>query len=438
VAADTVTDDPGAARRLSEPDRRGLRLAGWWLASVAAAVAHNGLWATPNIAFLSLISDNLGRNPFNASLRGDYLLTDVTLTTLAHVTGQADPHAFARLHLVVLLVGWAAVTALALRRFGYRTARALTVLLAAAPLVTVSMQWLGQPDPLTGLCGVAMVLVRRRWAVFALAVVAGLTHPEQALFMAAVAGAVRAALPAPASGSVDAATGAPTGPWWRRPGLEMGVAVAGVAVGRLATEAYFRLAGITVRTPRTDYLRYGVDGFARHHTQQPLGLLWTLWGPLWLAMAAVAVVAVLRRRHPATLADTGSSGVRRLGLTMVVLAVLALVPMLVTLDETRVYAVITAPLLAGAAIALGATGPGPARRGAPGRWAAWGAAGLLAVTAVLPGGFATGVTSWRSRLDSPAMAAFLLDGSLPASAHGDLTAWLIGPFDFVIPTLPSH
>ena len=79
-------------------------------------------------------------------------------------------------------------------RFGYRSARNLVVLLAVSPLVTVSMQWLGQPDPLTATLGILMVLLRPRWAVLVVAVLAGLTHPEQAVFMAAVAAVVRAVL----------------------------------------------------------------------------------------------------------------------------------------------------------------------------------------------------------------------------------------------------
>ena len=91
----------------------------------------------------------------------------------------------------MLLVATAAVTALAKRRIGYRAARNLTVLVAVSPAMTVSMQWLGQPDPLTMALGMGMVLVRRRETAFALAVIAGLTHPEQAIFMALVAAGVR-------------------------------------------------------------------------------------------------------------------------------------------------------------------------------------------------------------------------------------------------------
>ncbi len=441
---------------------------------------HNGLWATPNLAFWSLIAEDPGNNPFRAGLAGDYLLTNLSTSSLAAVVGQTAPHEYARLHLVVLVVAWAAVVALAWRRLGYEVARALTVVLAAAPLVTVSMQWLGQPDPLTGLCGVAMVLARRRWALVALAVVAGLSHPEQALFMAVVAAAVRPLVPpavSPARSPVIGPTGASgedvtastAETWWPEAGIDAIAAVGGVLAGRILTQLWFTVNDIVVSTPRTDYLRFGVDGFVEHHSRQPLGLLWTLWGPLWLVIAgAAAAISVGRRRRsnanledpeptpemvvisvkrpkrryqpgvsPADRALTawfGSVATRRLAVGAGLAAVLALVPVAVTLDETRVYAVITAPLLVALAVL--------AARLVPSTMAAWAAAGFLAVTAAIPGGFATGITSWRSQLPTGEMVVFLADGSLPEralrdEAEGDLTTWLLEPFDFVIPDLPD-
>ena len=449
---------------------------------MVAAVLHNGLWATPNLAFWSLIADSPGTNPFASELAGDYLMTNVSLTSLAAAVGQTAPHEYARLHLVVLVVAWAAVVALAWRRHGFAVARALTVVLAAAPLVTVSMQWLGQPDPLTGLCGVAMVLVRRRWALAVLAVVAGLSHPEQALFMAVVAAVMRPLVPsavAPAltpaidrSGvSTEGGTaGSGAQAWWPEAGIDAIVAVGGVLAGRLLTEAYFAIAGIVISTPRTDYLRFGFDGFVEHHARQPLGLLWTLWGPLWLVVAGVAAAISVgrRKRSSADLEDpeptpeqavisvkrpkrrnrpgfapadqaltawSGSVATRRLAVVAGLAAVLALVPVVVTLDETRVYAVITAPLLVALAVL--------AARLVPSTVAPWAAAGFLALTAAIPGGFATGITSWRSQLPTREMVVFLADGSLPEralrdGAQGDLTTWLLVPFDFVIPDLPAQ
>jgi hypothetical protein len=197
------------------------------------------------------------------------------------------------------------------------------------------------------------------------------------------------------------------------------VAVGGVLAGWLAVQLWFALAGITLSTPRSDYLDYGLSAFADHHLTHPAGLLWTLWGPLWLVIIGVVVVESLRR-----------SDARRAWGVMAVLALLALAPVFVTLDETRVYAVITAPLLAAAAAWIPRSVKDPALAAA--------STVLLILTAALPGGFAAGTTSWRSQLDTPAMAAFLVDGSVDGTMpeETEITPWLLGPFDLVIPDPP--
>jgi len=402
-----------AARRDPDPPRSGLKLAAWWLAGTAAALVHNGLWATPNLAAMSRIADNLGGNPFDAGVGPDYLLGSVSLPVLARLTNQTAPHHYARLHLLVLLVATAAVTALAKRRIGYRAARNLTVLVAVSPAMTVSMHWLGQPDPLTMALGMGMVLVRRRETAFVLAVIAGLTHPEQAIFMALVAAGVRPMLEESRNGEppawIEQLRSTALGGLW---------SVGGVILGRAITEVYFQLADIVVHRPRTEYLTFGIRRFFDFHTQQPLGLLYTLWGPLWLVIATVAVVRIARR---------GRDGVAaRRWMTFGVLAVLALVPVAVTLDETRVYAVITAPLLVGAAVALDREF-GRSRD----RLVSVSAAALLAIALVAPGGTATGVTTWRNAFDQTEFRSFLIDGDHP----GDLALWLLGPFDVTIPTV---
>lgn len=400
----------------------GFRLLGWWCAGVVVAVLHNGLWATPNLEAMSQVARHLGSNPFSGPNAPDYVMTDVLVPVVSRIVGQSGAAAYARLHLVVLVVLWAVVAVVARSRFGYRSARNLVVLLAVSPLVTVSMQWLGQPDPLTATLGILMVLLRPRWAVLVVAVLAGLTHPEQAVFMAAVAAVVRAVLVDDVAVAVDAAapaSGSSLRTRWRPVGLDLAASVGGVLLGRLVTEVYFRVAGIELGRPRTAYLDFGIGRFVDHHLQQPLGLLWTLWGPLWLVVAGVICVRVLRRG-----VDPGSA---RRWAVLATAAVLALVPVLVTLDETRVYAVITAPLLVGVAVLLDRERPP-----LPDRLVAGFAVGLLGLSLVVPGGFATGVTSWRGQLDTPAMVEFLRDGTRPP---GDLTLWLLSPFDFTIPAL---
>ena len=181
-------------------------------------------------------------------------------------------------------------------------------------------------------------------------------------------------------------------------------------LGRAVTEVYFRVNDIELLRPRSDYLGFGADRFWEHHAQQPLGLLSTLWGPLWLVVAAVAVLRIVRRGQDPAAA--------RGWLVLAAMAVAGLVPVLVTLDETRVYAMLTAPVLVGAAVLLDRERPA-----LPPRWIPAAAAGLLAVTALVPGGFTTGVTSWRTQLPQGEIAR--VPGLRGASRRPDGVA--VGP-----------
>jgi hypothetical protein len=403
----------------SEPveENAPLKLVGWSLLALAVALVRNRAWASPNLAFFSGIADHLGSNPFPKGLDGDYLLTNLLGPTVARALGQTAPHEYARLHLGLLVVGLGLVTVGMYRRDGYRPARALVWILAASPAVSVCLQWLGQPDALTLPLAMSLVLVRRRWAGFAFAVLLGLAHPEQGL-VAAVVATIAASF---CGGTVtDVGDETPTERCWRW-GLAL---VGGVAVGRGITEVYLRVNDIVVTRPRTSYLDLGFDGFVDHHLTSPLALLYSLWGPLWLVLGWL------------TWTWWRSPDRDRAWPIVLLTALGALVPVALTLDETRVYALTTAPLLVVIAVRLAAsmapteasspsTSPSPVR-------IALATVGVLAL-ALVPGMFSAGDDYWAPALPPGEFAAFLADGSVPGGPD-QLTVWLLGPFGFEVPT----
>jgi hypothetical protein len=403
-----------------------VRLVGWSVLGLAVAVVRNGIWGTPNLAFFSAISTHLGSNPFPKGLDGDYLLTNLTGPTVARALGQTDPHAYARLHLVLLVVGLGLVVAATHRRFGYRTARALVLILAASPAVTVCLQWLGQPDALTLPLAMGLVLARRRWTAFAVAVVLGLTHAEQGIVAAVIATLASPLLPRSGSTTQDVPDGRPGG---REAGrgeavlqdaivrlAQRGlVLVGGVVVGRGITEVYLRTSDIRISRPRTSFLCLGVRGFWDFHTQAPVSFAYALWGPLWLLLGWLGWRWWHHRRGPWP--------------AIVALAALGVLPVLVTLDETRVYSLVTAPLLVLLAVAVAAESP-PERLVGRTRTAA-AVVGLVALAAV-PGGFTAGEAYWAPALHPIEFARFLVDGHVPGGA-GQTSAWLLQPFGFTPP-----
>ena len=417
-----VTEPTAAAPRshgaFDDPAHAAARLLGWGLVALAVAWWHNRWWASPNLEAFSLIARHLGADPFTGAGESDYLLSNLALPVLARMTGTTAPHRYAALHLVVLVVGLGVCVGLAQHRHGYRTARTLLAFVAVSPGVTVVMQWLGQPDALTFPLAIATVLVRRRVTFVGLAVLLGLNHPEQAVLIVAVAAVVRVLL----GRSERPAASTPARPVWLEGAIELGLGWAGVLVGRAVTELYLRLADIGTGQVRSDYLSLGREVLVEHHGRAPLALVYLLWGPMWLVLVAIVVRLVLRRRSGDPAPTAGRDWAVLGGLALV-----ALLPVAITLDETRVYAMLTAPVLAAAAVLstreLRAVSVTLQRVGA---------AVLLVFTLVVPGGFTAGAAAWSHEIPEGEFRHFLVTGEHPG---GELFLWLLSPFHFVFPDL---
>lgn len=406
-------------------------LVGWWSLAAIVALVHNRLWGTPNLALFSTISSRLGENPFAGSpIEGDYLLSNLLGAAIARGLGQTDAHEYARLHLILFGAGMIAVMVGAYRRFGYATARALLALCAFAPATTVVMQWLGQPDALTLPLALGIVIARPNWMKLALGVLLGLSHSEQGLAAALIAGLAAVAIEAvigdtfePVDGSHEAsgfAAGAASGAVAKVAAVAAVVPMVGVLVGRGIVEIYFRVNDIVIETPRTSFLEFGLGNFVDHHLTAPGWLLWSLWGPLWVG--AIAGAVWLRRSPAATTEQRFAAVVIAIG------AVAGLVPMFITLDQTRVYSLVTAPLLVAVAVVV-AQSVWPERSRPIGWQPLLGAAVLMFV----PGMFCAGEAYFATSLSPIEFVGWLFDGEVPYGQG--VTDFLMGPFGFEPPDI---
>jgi hypothetical protein len=380
----------------------------WWAAGLAGAILHAGLWATPNLETFASAAASFPGAPPAAGGPGDYVLATLSTLGLGRVLGWTEPQEFARLHLLLVAIVTAGLVALAWRRGGLALARGIAVVLAASPLLSVSLQWLGQPDILTGGSAIAAVLVRRRRWIVALGAIAGWTHPEQAVLAFAAVVLVRWAWPEPD----DRRDGR------RGVALDAAAAVGSVLVAAALGRLWLAVADVTISRSRLEFLELGLPAFAEHHAADPPALLWNLLGPLWLVLGGLVAAVALTQWRP------GGGRLARSGLAV---ALAALLPTFLTLDETRVFAVVSAPTLVVLAWFVARL---------PERIGPWAAAAVLVVTAAVPAGFSTGTSTWRHRFDSRAMAEFLVDGRLPADAPA-LGLWLLAPLEVRIPTLPD-
>jgi len=168
------------ARRLSEMPLWQL-IAWMWL----FALLQNGLWVRPNIDSLQHMASDPYHNMVLDIPARQYLYTSYLGVLIAHyLNAYHTVLSFAGLHVAELLIGWTAVVYLLRKKVGEAPARLATVFFIIAPISNILLTWLGVGDNLMVILSSLLVLLPGPGWTFALAFLLGLAHTEQAGVMA--------------------------------------------------------------------------------------------------------------------------------------------------------------------------------------------------------------------------------------------------------------
>ena len=274
---------------------------------LAAAIVLCGVGYVPLIdVHVAIAHDPLA--PLHELGRRGYLLSSPGLVLLAYVLHATTKVLFAGLGLVLVALGLAWQVWLAKRHHGDGGARMVAIAWFAAPLAAVLVTWLGQPDPITVIAAGTLVLARARPLLVLAGFVLGFDHFEAGVPILASTGLLLVAE--------------------RRAWLDTVLAAIGLAGGKLALVAWqtahdqdpiSRLAYVR----ETGWERYVIAAFGNVPAW-----LYSTFSVAW-PLVALAFVAAGR-------------GVRR---AMIASALLAAVTTLATLDSTRVFALVSWPLV---------------------------------------------------------------------------------------------
>lgn len=265
-----------------------------------------------------VLSDGLGRSPaFDRFLAmaqspmsdpviagtGSFVLSSPAGSLIAASLGATRPATFAVLNLALIATVFAGTVWMVRRHHGDDKARTVALVWAALPTSTVLLTWLGQPDPLIIGAGTALVFVANPLAAAAWALLAGFTSgPQAGLLVALLAYATR-----------------------RRP-VWILAALAGVAAGAALVPVWQAAAGIEQEVGRAGYLlTFGPATMIRGALSAWQPLLWSLFAGAWPVVGWL----VWRDRMVRT----------------VTVMVAALAVALVTFDHTRVFALVTWPVV---------------------------------------------------------------------------------------------
>jgi len=274
---------------------------------IAAAIVLHGVGTVPLVdVHLAIARDPMA--PLHELGRRGYLLHSPGLVLLAYALHATTKLTFAALGLVIAGLGLAWQVWLARRHHGDAGARMLAIAWFAGPLAAVLVTWLGQPDPITVVAAGTLVLARARPLLVLAGFVLGFNHFEAGVPMIASAGLLLV---------VE-----------RRAWLDTVLAGLGLAGGKLALFAW-QAAHDQDPISRLAYVRE--TGWERYVISALGNVPAWLYSTFSVAWPLVAVAFVGAGR-----------GVRR---AMLASALLAAITALATLDPTRVFALVSWPLV---------------------------------------------------------------------------------------------
>lgn len=282
----------------------------WQLCALAmvASIVLFKLGATPNLDDVQAIA----RDPFSpdgVDPSGEFIYGSPLVPLIAHHLGFVDAGSIVALHLALVAGGLIGVAYLIATWVNDLASRLYVAAWFASPLAHVQVTWLGQPDPVT-MASAAVVTVGPAWACGVGGLLLGFNHFEQGVFILTAAAAVRSL-----RGSL-----APVA--W---------AMIGLVTGRALLQAYFSAAGLNASR-----VGYVTDRGVMHFLDMWSGvwpwIVFSVYATLW-----VPLIVMWRR----------SSRTDRIVLAAA--QVVLTVPVLVAADMTRVYALITWPIVVYAA-----------------------------------------------------------------------------------------
>ena len=277
---------------------------------------QNGFSLSPQTSGLFLVSADITRNPFIYRRADEWLLSSFLGPLLASVTSMnRSIEYFALMHLAIFFVFFTVLVVLIRRRNGDFAARCVLLIFMLSPLSNVLLTWIGSPDILTALLSMTIVVFWNNPIVLGLcAFLLGTNHPEQGgiilLLLTMLSALTRKA----------------------RTTLRFAVVGLGsLALGIAAVQWYFDRHNFEIVFTRLDYLQvYGLFQYVRATLSNPFALVFSLYNVLVLFVAAY--VAYFWKRE-------------RIALGFLIYSALAFIVILFTLDQTRVFAILTFPAL---------------------------------------------------------------------------------------------
>jgi len=279
---------------------------------LVVSFVKTGIWYMPNLDGWRAIAVNPFRNPFIEPYN-HYLFWNWLSPFAAWVLGLQNERPFLYFHLLFSAAFTCTFIALIWTQFEERNARTALVLFLAIPASATAYFWVGMDSVTLFLMLLLLVVRRHLWLVLPIGVLLGMQHFEQG-FVAF--GALLLALLL----SFIQKTGSDYSIRWAI------ACLVGVVLGKIILVLIFSHFGIYVNSGRAYLLQWYrmYVGFFYFHFQY---VLWSAFGAAWIAVAKYA-----------------ERGKAALPFLVVLSGLLLLLPLVA--DETRVFSIVSFPLVA--------------------------------------------------------------------------------------------
>jgi hypothetical protein len=298
------------------------------------AVLRNGFWFVPNIEYVRLISLDpaVCHEEIRTTPTAHYLMNSFLGPLLAWLLhANRDNLVFALAHLALFLALFPLVLLLARRRFGDPFARGLGIAFAVLPTSTVLFTWLGNADVFTVLLTSVIFLAESPLLLLLAGLLLGVNHFEQ--------GAILVVLIVLARWFIAGAVTAPR--VWR-----LAWAAVGLVLGKLALKGWFAYCHIELVEGRLDWvILTGLREFTRKFLLNASAVLFSLFNVFWAAIVLLGYG--IARKSPRALAGLAALFVLVLGVAVL------------TLDLTRVFALLSWPVVMAFLLLALAADPAP-------------------------------------------------------------------------------
>ncbi len=279
------------------------------IVAALVAVCRNGLGEYPFVGYLATeVAPNWPDLPSGVPPLFQFVLWAALGPALAHLAGISTTNAYLAMHAVVLVVGLGSFAVAVHRRLGPQTTLGVLLVLATLPATTVVLAWSGSYDTFTLVLSLLLVMCRSPRLAAVIGALMACNALEHGAFIVATLMLLAAAK---VWGDVKVLV----------------AAAGGLVAGGTVLIVWLRSQGI-------DHGRaYWLDHYG-------LGYFWDLTRQGW-PLLLVSLFGVL---WPLAVGLVHATGGRRRWIVTAALLI-PILPTLVTEDQTRVFAILSAPAL---------------------------------------------------------------------------------------------